>query len=564
MCSFHEDLSRSGIGLRSTKKGPVQVGGKRKLLNLRVRHAFPLQYVRELQRRTFPRHMLLQPPPWLADRRGWYRHGLASLAAAASEAGIGLWLRELSGGIGKGIWLAGLAILLGARVLLSWRRDVGRERLALAAGNAFHRRVWTLGAKAGQDPSWLAREGREWIEAGTRAALEWRTAAATLLLSIPILLWLAPWITLAAILAIFLVGRWAREKSKSWKTIADAEKSCAEEMNAGEEWAWRSLPEVIPSGWQPVVARARRGSFRQFLADRENRALRHLSLGAGGEAAAHVAGWILGAASLLSWAMGDLSAGSLLAFLGVCLLAYRPVREAGRLLPHLRRAREAWNSLGSSTTALPPAPLSATDLKVAWENAPAILSGLCFAPPPDSLVVAHGRNGCGKSTLLAALAGHPLPLSGIVSRPKRTFWMAQEPVLPPISPALWTGIRHPAPDAANGLLRILFSPGLPVSLDWDNPIPEGGRKLSRGQRARLCLLALAARPRDLWLLDEPFSALPPGEGLRLLHEVLKRRDGATAILALPSLDGSFAEVERLWEPTGDQRGPTISLVRPLP
>ena len=506
--------------------------------------------------------MLLQPPPWLRDRRGWYRHGLASLCAAASEAGIGLWLRELSGGIGKGIWLGGLALLLAARVLLSWRRDVDRERLALVAGDAFHRRVWARGSRPGQDPAWLAREGREWIEAGTRAALEWRTAAATLLLSIPILIWLAPWISLAAFAAIFLVGRWAREKAKTWKSIADAEKACSEEMAAGEEWAWRSLPEILPTGWRPVVARARRRAFGQFLEGRLDRALSHLAWGAGGEAAAHVAGWILGAAALLSWSFGGMSAGSLLAFLGVCLLAYRPVREAGRLLPHLRRAREAWDALASPSPFQPSAELVATELRVVWENAPAILSGIRLAPPKGSIVVAHGPNGCGKSTLLAALAGVPLPAAGLAFRPRRVFWMAQEPVPPPLSPASWTGIRDPSPHAAEGMVGILFPDGVPRSLDWDGPIPEGGRKLSRGQRARLCLLAAAARRRDLWLLDEPFSALPPGEGVRILHEALWRRNGATVLLALPSLGAGFEESERLWEPSGNDRGPTLSLVEP--
>jgi ABC-type multidrug transport system fused ATPase/permease subunit len=290
--------------------------------------------------------------------------------------------------------------------------------------------------------------------------------------------------------------------------------------------------------------------------------LRHLAWGAGGEAAAHVAGWILGAAALLSWRSGGMGAGSLLAFLGICLLAYRPVREAGRLLPHLRRAREAWDTLASPPLFRPSADLVATDLGVAWDNAPAILSGIRLVPPKGSIVVAHGSNGCGKSTLLAALAGASVPCSGAVSRPRRAFWMAQEPVLPPLSPALWTGILHPGPEAADGLVGILFPDGVPSSLDWTSPIPDGGRTLSRGQRARLCLLAAGARRRDLWLLDEPFSALPPGEGVRALHEVLGRRDGATAILALPSLGEGFTELERLWEPLGEDRGPTLSLVEP--
>jgi ABC-type multidrug transport system fused ATPase/permease subunit len=506
--------------------------------------------------------MSLRPPPWIADRGGWYRHGAWSLASAAAESGIGLWLRELTQPVGKVFWLGVMALLLAARVVLSWRRDLDRERLALETGNAFHRRLWARGSGEGQDPSWLAREGREWIESGTRAALEWRTAAATLLLSVPLLIWLAPWITLAVLAAALLLGRWAREKSRNWKSLADAERDSAERMATGEDWAWRSIPQMRPAGWSPVVARARRRAFRMFLCERMERARRHLAWGAGGEAAAHVAGWFVGAAAVLSWATGRMSAGSLLAFLGISLLAYRPVREAGRLLPHLRRAREVWSALASPPTFHADSDVRAEDLRVAWPHAPSVLSGLDFFVPRGSLVVAHGPNGCGKSTLLAALAGAPLPFSGTATRPRRTFWMAQEPVLPPTSPARWTGIEHPFPGAVDGLLGLLFPDGMPASLDWNADIPDGGHELSRGQRARLCLLAAAARPRSLWLLDEPVSALPPGEGVRILFEVLARRGRATAILAVPDLGPDFAETERLWEPGGERRGPVVSLVEP--
>jgi len=503
--------------------------------------------------------MLLRPPPWIADRGGWYRHGAWSLASAAAESGIGLWLRELTEPVGKALWLGVMAVLLAARVVLSWRRDLDRERLALETGNAFHRRLWARGSDEGQDPSWLSREGREWIESGTRAALEWRTAAATLLLSVPLLVWLAPWITLAVLAAAVLLGRWAREKSRTWKSLADAERDSAERMATGEDWAWRSIPQMRPAGWSPLVARARRRAFLAFLWDRMERARRHLAWGAGGEASAHVAGWLVGAAAVLSWATGRMPVGSLLAFLGISLLAYRPVREAGRLLPHLRRAREAWSALATPPTFRSDSEVRILDLRVAWPHAPAVLSGLRLSVPRGSLVVAHGPNGCGKSTLLSAIAGAALPLSGTVTRPRRIFWMAQEPVLPPISPALWTGIGDPSPDALDGLLGLLFPDGIPPSLDWKADIPEGGHELSRGQRARLCLLAAAARPRSLWLLDEPVSALPPGDGIRILREVLARRGRATAILAVPQPGPDLAEIERLWEPGGERRGPVVSL-----
>ena len=118
--------------------------------------------------------------------------------------------------------------------------------------------------------------------------------------------------------------------------------------------------------------------------------------------------------------------------------------------------------------------VSALDLRVAWDGAPAVLRGVGFSVAPGSLVAAHGRNGCGKSTLLCALAGSPLPLSGRILRPKRVFWMAQEPVLPPISPASWTGVRRPSPEAVDGLFGMLFPDGIPEALDWSSPIPCGG------------------------------------------------------------------------------------------
>lgn len=477
-----------------------------------------------------------------------------------AESGIGLWLRELSNWNGKILWLVGLGGLLAMRVLLSWRRDLERERLALRAGDAFHRRLWARGAVAGHDPSWLSREGREWIESGTRAALELRTALATLLFAVPLLIWLAPWISLAALVAIALVGRWAHERSRAWKLLSEKERDCAEEFARSEQWAWRSVPEAMPSGWVPVVARRRREVFSAYLAGRWERARAHLAWGTLGEAAAHLVGWLLGAAALLSWACGRLSAGSLMAFLGICLLSYRPVREAGRQLPHLRRAREVWDSLGENAPPPMSVSVSVEDLGAAWDHAPAVLVGMEFSVPPGALVAAHGPNGCGKSTLLSALAGAPLPLSGRILRPDRTFWMAQEPVLPPVSPASWTGIRRPFPEAVDGLLGLLFPGGIPESLDWNSPVPEGGHRLSRGQRARLCLLAAAARPLKLWLLDEPVSALAATEGAGLLRETLRRRGAAAAILAVPVLPAGLREVGRLWEPVGKGRGPVVSLL----
>ena len=129
----------------------------------------------------------------------WRRHAILALLAASSEAAIGFWLRKIpslsaatSNGIG--IWIAVLGALLVARVACSWRRDLVRESAALGSGTDFHRALWIASEAppARADNSWLAREGREWIESGTRAAAEMRTAIVTLAVLLPALVWLAP------------------------------------------------------------------------------------------------------------------------------------------------------------------------------------------------------------------------------------------------------------------------------------------------------------------------------------------------------------------------------------
>ncbi len=66
-------------------------------------------------------------------------------------------------------------------------------------------------------------------------------------------------------------------------------------------------------------------------------------------------------------------------------------------------------------------------------------------------------------------------------------------------------------------------------------MPEGlktqigaqGTRLSGGQQARLALARTLARPRPVWVLDDPFSAVDPAtedEILRNLRELGKRSD----------------------------------------
>jgi macrolide transport system ATP-binding/permease protein len=124
--------------------------------------------------------------------------------------------------------------------------------------------------------------------------------------------------------------------------------------------------------------------------------------------------------------------------------------------------------------------------------------------PTDRLLVTGG-NGAGKSTLLAVLAGR-LPAEGEVSRRRRltvglltqdtTFEHDDRTVRDTYELAL--GARRAEKVPLNSL-------GLMHDADLDKPVGQ----LSVGQRRRLALALLVARPPQLLLLDEPTNHLSP-------------------------------------------------------
>ncbi|WP_037629204.1 ATP-binding cassette domain-containing protein, partial [Streptomyces albidoflavus] len=122
----------------------------------------------------------------------------------------------------------------------------------------------------------------------------------------------------------------------------------------------------------------------------------------------------------------------------------------------------------------------------------------------DRLLVSGG-NGTGKSTLLAVLAGRLDPGGELRHRPGlRVGLLAQD-----------TRFRRPERTArtvyaeALGAERAEAVPlsqlGLLAAADLGRPVAE----LSVGQRRRLALALLVARPPELLLLDEPTNHLSP-------------------------------------------------------
>lgn len=141
-------------------------------------------------------------------------------------------------------------------------------------------------------------------------------------------------------------------------------------------------------------------------------------------------------------------------------------------------------------------------------------------------LLVHGVNGAGKSTLLRVMAGLEKPEAGRAVRRGGVGYLAQEiPVARPrerLLSAFGRGLSGAPQEQADLLLSYgLFRPD-------DLHVPVGS--LSAGQRRRLALARLLARPADVLLLDEPTNHLALGL-VEQVEEALAQWTGALVVVS---------------------------------
>ncbi|MFE0177203.1 ABC-F family ATP-binding cassette domain-containing protein [Streptomyces sp. NPDC059002] len=226
----------------------------------------------------------------------------------------------------------------------------------------------------------------------------------------------------------------------------------------------------------------------------------------------------------------------------------RRVRNATRRLDELERVR----------VAEPPSPLrfATGALASTAETDPRPLVSLRDVRVPDRLaldaldvsatdrLLVTGGNGVGKSTLLSVLAGR-LAAEGVVRRRRRLTvgLLAQDTVFDrPDRTVHDTYVLALGPARAEEVP--LSSLGLLHTADLEKPV---GR-LSVGQRRRLALALLMARPPHLLLLDEPTNHLSP----RLCDELEEALGGGPGAIVLASHD---RWLRRRWEGRELRLGP---------
>ncbi|MHC3472812.1 ABC-F family ATP-binding cassette domain-containing protein [Streptomyces sp. 7R007] len=198
---------------------------------------------------------------------------------------------------------------------------------------------------------------------------------------------------------------------------------------------------------------------------------------------------------------------------------HRAGRVQSQISRRVRNATRRLEELERGQVAEPPRPLrfTAADLAARSEEdfRPLVslhdvrvpgrlaLDGLEISPTERLLVT--GGNGAGKSTLLAVLAGR-LAAEGMVRRRRRltvgllaqdtVFERPDRTVRDTYEQSLGAERAEKVPLASLGLLH---------EADLDKPVGQ----LSVGQRRRLALALLVARPPQLLLLDEPTNHLSP-------------------------------------------------------
>lgn len=186
-------------------------------------------------------------------------------------------------------------------------------------------------------------------------------------------------------------------------------------------------------------------------------------------------------------------------------------------------------------------------------------------------VAVIGPSGAGKTTLLQVMACAQRPTQGILQLAGQDPWglSAQRlkqlrsqlflaPQLPPLPPrqrvinAILAG-RLPAMGLWTSLRSLFYPVNIPAThealahFDLADKLFERVDRLSGGERQRVGLARALLAPANLWLIDEPLSALDPTRARMAIVSLvsLARQRRTTLVASLHQVDIALAHFERI-------------------
>jgi phosphonate transport system ATP-binding protein len=218
------------------------------------------------------------------------------------------------------------------------------------------------------------------------------------------------------------------------------------------------------------------------------------------------------------------------------------------------------------------------ELSAARARHPAARAGTPPALQPLSLVIGAGEqvavigpSGAGKTTLLQLLACALPPLAGRIALDGtdpwtlarrelqalrgRLFLAPQTPPLPPrqrVVTAVLAG-RLPAMSLAASLRSLFYPVDIPAAyaaldrFDLGEKLFERVDRLSGGERQRVGLARALLAPAQLWLIDEPLSALDPTRSRQAIGTLVDeaRARGVTLVATLHQVEVALAHFPRV-------------------
>uniref|UniRef100_A0A8D3D4N1 Multidrug resistance-associated protein 4 n=1 Tax=Scophthalmus maximus TaxID=52904 RepID=A0A8D3D4N1_SCOMX len=162
------------------------------------------------------------------------------------------------------------------------------------------------------------------------------------------------------------------------------------------------------------------------------------------------------------------------------------------------------------------------DLICYWDKAPT-LQNVSFTVKPEQLLAVIGPVGAGKSSLLSAILGELSQESGVVKVKGELTYTSQQPWILPGT--IRSNILFGKELNPKKYERVLRACALKRDMDL---LPGGdlamvgdrGTNLSGGQKARVSLARAVYQDADIYLLDDPLSAVDAEVGRHLFEECI--------------------------------------------
>ncbi|KAM9674361.1 LOW QUALITY PROTEIN: ATP-binding cassette sub-family C member 4-like [Dama dama] len=150
------------------------------------------------------------------------------------------------------------------------------------------------------------------------------------------------------------------------------------------------------------------------------------------------------------------------------------------------------------------------------------LQGLSFTVRPGELLAVVGPVGAGKSSLLSALLGELPPSQGKVSVHGRIAYVSQLPLFSgTVRSNILFGKKYEKERYEDVIRACSLEEDLQVLKDGDlTEIGDGGTPLSGGQKARVSLARAVYQDADIYLLDDPLSAVDAGVSRHLFERCI--------------------------------------------